>query len=187
MKISLICIWMNLLVKLHFIWKVVHQASFWNRGKSQHGNGLPGPSNIARHVCLLNFAWRNEYKKPFTITRLQALHPVGIRLPSVSIYTPRSFIGRKWAFAIGRELRGHVYHGGRNCGTATLQIYPNVAILDFDVRKPGNEVESILLHWYPGLFYHVHEKRVGNESNFFTRKSLCRNVRFQSYHHLHCN
>ena len=32
MKMSLICIWMNLWVKLIFIWKVLHQDSFWNRG-----------------------------------------------------------------------------------------------------------------------------------------------------------
>ena len=33
MKMSLICIWMNLWVKLIFMWKVSHLNLFWNRGK----------------------------------------------------------------------------------------------------------------------------------------------------------
>ena len=40
MKMSMICIRMDLWVKLIFIWKVSHLDSFWNRGKRELGNGL---------------------------------------------------------------------------------------------------------------------------------------------------
>ena len=40
MKMSMICIRMDLWVKFIFIWKVSHLDSFWNRGKTQLGNGL---------------------------------------------------------------------------------------------------------------------------------------------------
>ena len=40
MKMSMICIRMDLWVKLIFTWKVSHLDSFWNRGKRQLGNGL---------------------------------------------------------------------------------------------------------------------------------------------------
>ena len=39
-KMSLICMKINIRVKLDFIWKVLHQDSFWNRGEMQLGNGL---------------------------------------------------------------------------------------------------------------------------------------------------
>ena len=42
MKISWICMKMNFQVKLIFTWKVLHLASFWNRGHKELGNGPLG-------------------------------------------------------------------------------------------------------------------------------------------------
>ena len=40
MKMTLICMKMNLRAGLIFIWKVSHLDSFWNRGPRELGNGL---------------------------------------------------------------------------------------------------------------------------------------------------
>ena len=40
MKMTLICMKMNLHAELIFIWKVSHLDSFWNRGTRELGNGL---------------------------------------------------------------------------------------------------------------------------------------------------
>ena len=55
MKMSMICIRMDLWVKLISIWKVSHLDSFWNRGKRQLGNGLFCCDTCCTKNCLVTY------------------------------------------------------------------------------------------------------------------------------------
>ena len=60
---SFSCTFIVLKIKLISIWKVVHQDSFWNRGKRQLGNGLfrnvRRNCNLGRTFCPANFLFQH--------------------------------------------------------------------------------------------------------------------------------
>ena len=61
MKMSMICIRMDLWVKLIFIWKVSHLDSFWNRGKRELGNGLLFNCPSPNHHAFVRFEIKNTW------------------------------------------------------------------------------------------------------------------------------
>ena len=59
MKMTLICMRMNLHAELIFIWKVSHLDSFWNRGTRELGNGLLVKLDFNR-TCKRGRSWKSS-------------------------------------------------------------------------------------------------------------------------------
>ena len=116
MKMSMICIRMDLWVKLIFIWKVSHLDSFCNRGKRELGNGLllvPYPTKMVPPdpLSLWKNCWSWSHGLWSLIPGLWPLIPTFWSLipPLWSlIHIPRYDLEREYVFS---QLHATNYHG----------------------------------------------------------------------------